>query len=190
MTKEPKGFPAEASGIDNRSRLKELAELEIIGTDPEDQYDQIITLMTLSFNTPIAAISFIDENRQWFKSETGINQLEIPLTESFCSRETLLSEIVVIEDARTDHTLQHHPMVKNEPYIRFYAGVAIRGPNGQAVGTCYIMDRKPRKFSDNDIRQLMVFAQLVETQIRNHAEVISVKHQAVNSVYYDPLTGL
>lgn len=190
MSAEPKDFPLVNTAIDNRPRLKELAELEIIGTEPEDQYDQLIALMTLSFNAPIAAISFIDENRQWFKSETGLNKQELPIEESFCSAATLQANYFVIQDTHADERYKNHPLVKNDPYIRFYAGVPIKGPNGQPVGTCCVMDRRPRGFTDNEIQQLLLFAQLVETQIRHHAELLSVKHQAVNSTYYDPLTGL
>ena len=189
MMKEPKDFPAVAFEITNRSRLKELAELEIMGTEPEDQYDQLISLMTLSFNTPIAAISFIDEDRQWFKSETGINKQEVSIADGFCSH-TLLNGVSVIEDTHTNDTVKNLPIVNDEPYIRFYAGVAIKSPNGQLIGTCCIMDRRPRQFNDTDIRQLLLFAQLIETQLRNHAELLSIKRQALNSTYYDPLTGL
>lgn len=189
MMKEPKDFPDVAFEITNRSRLKELAELEIMGTEPEDQYDQLISLMTLSFNTPIAAISFIDEDRQWFKSETGINKQEVSIADGFCSH-TLLNEVSVIEDTHTNDTVKNLPIVNDEPYIRFYAGVAIKSPNGQPIGTCCIMDRRPRQFNDTDIRQLLLFAQLIETQLRNHAELLSIKRQALNSTYYDPLTGL
>lgn len=189
MMKEPKDFPDVAFEITNRSRLKELAELEIMGTEPEDQYDQLISLMTLSFNTPIAAISFIDEDRQWFKSETGINKQEVSIADGFCSH-TLLNGVSVIEDTHTNDTVKNLPIVNDEPYIRFYAGVAIKSPNGQPIGTCCIMDRRPRQFNDTDIRQLLLFAQLIETQLRNHAELLSIKRQALNSTYYDPLTGL
>lgn len=175
---------------DGRSRLKELAKLEIIGSEPEAHYDQLIRLMTLTLRCPIATISFIDSNRQWFKSETGIDKQEIPVDISFCNRATLESKVFIIEDTQADPVYAAHPLVTGKPHVRSYAGVPIKSPGGMPVGTCCVMDQQPRTFSESEIQQLQLFAEMVETQLKQHAEILTLKQQAINSAYYDPLTGL
>ena len=190
MSDLQQNFPNTSRIYGEEERLKELTELELIESESEIQYDQLVMLMSLTFKVPIAGISFIDQNRQWFKSEVGLNQKEFSLEESFCNKTNLQEDFLVIPDTLQHPKLKDHPLVVSGPKVRFYASVPIKSPAGAPIGCCCIMDTVPRQPDKNEIHQLTLFTHLTETQIQQHAETLSLKKQAVNTAYYDSLTGL
>ncbi|WP_417598944.1 EAL domain-containing protein [Oceanospirillum sp.] len=190
MSDLQQSFPNITRTYGEEERLKELSELEIIESEPEAQYDQLVMLMSLTFSVPIAGISFIDQNRQWFKSEVGLNQKEFSLEDSFCNEANLKEDFLVIPDTHQHPDFKKHSLVISDPKVRFYASVPIRSPAGTPIGCCCIMDTAPRQPDKNEIRQLTLFAHLAEAQIQLHAETLCLKKQAVNTAYYDALTGL
>lgn len=117
------------------------------------------------FGVPIALVSLIDENRQWFKSCDGLDVSETSRDISFCGHAILKKEVFVIEDALKDERFFDNPLVTGEPQIRFYAGQQLRPFSGQAIGTLCIIDRASREFSADDRQMLADLAQMVEREI-------------------------
>lgn len=175
---------------DEALRLQELLRLDILDTEHDERFDRITRLMSLTFSVPIALISLVDRDRQWFKSNFGLACRETPREHSFCSRAIAEDTPYIIEDASNHLIYKDNPLVTASPNIRAYAGIVIKGPTGQPLGTCCIIDTKPRTFSDREIEQLKIFAQLAEAELGYHQELIKIKNDALNSAYYDPITGL
>ena len=125
-------------------RLNALHACRVLDTLPEAQYDGIIRLASAICGTPIAAVALIDRDRQWFKSQVGLNATETPRDISFCSRAILSKEMLVVPDAAADICFRKNPLVTGPPYIRFYAGVPLTDPDGFNLGTLCVIDRVPR----------------------------------------------
>lgn len=119
------------------------------------------------FNVPIAVVSLVDENRQWFKScaGLGLNTKETPRDISFCGHAILDDEIFIIPDTAKDERFSDNPLVINEPFIRFYAGCPLRFTDGSRLGTLCIIDTKPRSLSNDDIETLKDLASTVELEL-------------------------
>ena len=175
---------------DEALRLQELSDLNILDTEHDERFDRITRLMSLTFSVPIALISLVDKKRQWFKSNFGLACRETPREHSFCSRAIAEDTPYIIEDASNHIIYKDNPLVTSSPHIRAYAGIVIKGPSGHPLGTCCLIDTKPRTFSDREIEQLNVFAALAESELARHHELIQIKKDALNSAYYDPITGL
>lgn len=117
------------------------------------------------FGVPIALVSLIDENRQWFKSCLGLEVSETSRDISFCGHAILGSDVFIIRDALADNRFADNPLVTGDPHIRFYAGCPLSAPNGSKLGTLCILDRKPRSFETGDVEALKDLASLVEREI-------------------------
>jgi GGDEF domain-containing protein len=152
---------------DNESdRLRTLQVLNILDSKPEDRFDTITRLTQHLFNVPIAVISLVDENRQWFKSCMGLDAQETPRDISFCGHAILDPKILIIEDASLDDRFSDNPLVTGAPFIRFYAGKPLEAPNGDRIGTLCIISDKPRVFDEKDQALLTDCAVLVEREIK------------------------
>ncbi len=156
------------------NRLKALKELKIIDTAPEKEFDDISELASYISNSPIALITFIEEERQWFKSSIGTDMCENTRDLSFCGHAILKpKDITIIEDARLDERFKGNPLtqLKNTPVI-FYAGVPLTDKNGNALGTLCIIDHQPKKLNNQQIKALKTLAQqvvkLLELRVRNN----------------------
>ena len=154
-------------------RLKALKELKIIDTVPEKEFDDISELASYVSNSPIALITFIEEERQWFKSRIGIDMCESSRDLSFCGHAILKpQDITIIEDARLDERFKGNPLTqsKDAPII-FYAGVPLTDKYGNALGTLCIIDHEPKKLNEHQIKALKTLAQqvvkLLELRVRN-----------------------
>jgi len=117
------------------------------------------------FNVPIAVVSLVDENRQWFKSCVGLTSKETPRDISFCGHAILDDEIFIIPDTAKDERFADNPLVINEPHIRFYAGCPLRFTNGSRLGTLCIIDIKPRNLSNEEIEILKDLASTAEREL-------------------------
>ena len=124
-------------------RLTALENLEILDTPPEPEFDRITRLALNLFRVPMAAISLIDENRQWFKSRIGLAGRETPRDLSFCSQTILSNDVMVVTDALRDPRFASNPLVVGEPHARFYAGAPLRSPDGCNLGALCILDTEP-----------------------------------------------
>ena len=148
-----------------KERIDSLKSLAILDTLPEEEYDRITRLCCRMFDVPIALVSLVDVNRQWFKSCQGLDVSETSRDISFCGHAILGDDIFVIPDASIDLRFADNPLVVNEPGIRFYAGYPLRSINGSKLGTLCIIDRAPREFSQQDIETLTDFGHMIEHEI-------------------------
>lgn len=151
--------------IDEESRIDALESLEILDTLPEEKFDRITRLCCRVFDVPIALVSLVDNNRQWFKSCQGLDASETSRDISFCGHAILGNEVFVIPDTEKDARFSDNPLVLDDPHIRFYAGYPLQSVNGSNLGTLCIIDRKPREFTQQDIEALSDLGYIIEQEI-------------------------
>ena len=149
---------------DEQARLETLRSLTILDTPPEERFDRLTRMAKRLFGVPIALVSLVDENRQWFKSCIGLDVNETPRDISFCGHAILGKEPFVIPNASEDERFADNPLVLHEPHIRFYAGCPLRAPDGRKLGTLCIIDRKPRNLGKDDLEALVDLASMVERE--------------------------
>jgi len=162
-----------------QSRLKSLRSLDILDTPPEERFDRYTRMAKRMFGVPIALVSLVDENRQWFKSCFGLPVRETPRDISFCGHAILGKEVFVIPDALQDERFADNPLVTEEPHIRFYAGCPLSSLDGSKLGTLCIIDQEPREFTEEDIDTLHDLASMVEQELA-----------ALEMATVDELTGI
>jgi len=150
---------------DEEARLKALRSLNVLDTPSEERFDRLTRLAKRMFNVPIALVSLVDENRQWFKSCIGLDVSETPRDISFCGHAILGNEIFIIPDAAKDERFSDNPLVLNEPYIRFYAGCPLRYLDSSMLGTLCIIDTQPRVLNKEDLEALKDLAELAEHEL-------------------------
>jgi two-component system NtrC family sensor kinase len=146
-------------------RIRTLEEYRILDTPPEPEFDALTELASSILGVPIALVSLVDRDRQWFKSKVGLSVSETAREVSFCGHAILEPDVFVVEDAGEDERFQDNPLVKDDPRIRFYAGAPLRAPNGEAIGTLCVIDRKPQKIDATRRRALRTLADMVVTQL-------------------------
>lgn len=149
-----------------KERLVALLELNILDTKREERFDIITKEATVRFQVPIATVSIIDSDREWFKSCQGLDAKQGPRSTSFCGHIMSGNYIFVIEDTLLDPRFADNPQVVGKPFIRFYAGIALRNRKQDlTVGVFCVKDTKPRKFSRQDIAVLMDLANRAEEEL-------------------------
>jgi GAF domain-containing protein len=153
------------------ARLETLRQYQVLDTDSEDAFDDLARLASYICDTPTALISLVDANRQWFKARVGVQARETPRNVSFCGHAILHRDCFVIEDALFDDRFADNPLVLNEPFVRFYAGMPLWSPEGFAIGTLCVMDRKPRQLDAKQINALEMLANQVMSQLELRREV-------------------
>jgi len=158
---------------DEPRRLAVLLNLNILDTPPEERFDRITRMAARLFHVPIALVSLIDADRQWFKSRVGIALPESPRRTSFCTHAMLQDGVFVVEDATIDLRFADNPTVVDEPHVRFYAGYPIAAPDGSKIGTLCVIDHTARHFSDDDralLRDLagMVAHEVAASELQRH----------------------
>ena len=151
----------------------------ILDTKYEERFDRLTRIATKLFDVPIALVSLIDRDRQWFKSCYGLKIKETDRSDSFCTIAVDLSEPLIVPDASLDPRFKENKLVKNDPYIRFYAGHPVRLPDGEIAGTICIIDTEPRVLTRDDFLLLKDLAEIVEDEFR-----------IINEATTDPLTGI
>ena len=150
--------------MDEADRQRALDDLKLIDSPQEERFDRIVQLTQLLFQVPIAYISLIDKDRQWFKSKVGIEANETSRSVSFCGHAILEDKAMVVPDALQDYRFAANPMVLGEPFIRFYAGQPLRGPSGHKVGTLCLADKEARELKEHDLKLLAQLGKLVERE--------------------------
>jgi diguanylate cyclase (GGDEF)-like protein len=139
----------ETFGERELQRLETLHALRILDTPGEQAYDDIVLLASQICGTPIAAISLVDTDRQWFKAKVGLDAPQTPRDQAFCAHAILEPrELMVVPDASQDLRFITNPLVTGDTNIRFYAGAPVLTDDGKAVGTLCVIDNVPREFTD------------------------------------------
>jgi PAS domain S-box-containing protein len=146
-------------------RLATLHALGLLDTLPEARFDAITRVAARLFNMPIALISLVDGDRQWFKSRVGLSATQTPRQVSFCGHAINSDKIFLVSDASSDARFIDNPLVLEEPSIRFYAGRPLAAPNGEKLGTLCIIDRNPRVLNAPDLALLDELGSWAEAEI-------------------------
>ncbi len=146
-------------------RLEELCSLGVLDTPAEERFDRITRTAQTMFAVPIALISLIDKNRQWFKSKQGLATEQTPRNISFCGHAILGDGAFVIENADIDPRFMDNPLVTAAPFVKFYAGVPLLGPKGNKLGTLCIIDNVPRHIDSGAIAALGDLAKWAEAEL-------------------------
>jgi diguanylate cyclase (GGDEF)-like protein len=155
------------------ARVRALHALEILDSGREERFDRITRLARRTFDVPIAIVSLVDSERQWFKSVQGLDAPQTSREVSFCGHSILGAQTLVVEDARTDVRFHDNPLVTGAPDIRFYAGRPIAAPCGHRVGTLCIIDSTPRDLAPEDLQVLDDLAGLVERDLAQRVDAIT-----------------
>ena len=148
-------------------RLRSLRALDILDTPPEERFDRLTRVARRLFDTPIALMSLVDEDRQWFKSRPGLDFPQTPRDHSFCAHAILDEGVFIVRDALRDERFRNNPLVRSFPEIRFYAGCPVRAPDGTALGTLCVIDHEPRDVEDEDVDALRDLAGLAEQELKS-----------------------
>ncbi|MEZ8099039.1 GGDEF domain-containing protein [Vibrio bivalvicida] len=146
-------------------RIEELEQLDILDTESEERFDRVTRLAKRLFDVPIAVVSLVDSDRQWFKSCYGMDAQQTPRDISFCGHAILGTEPFIISDATIDDRFADNPLVVGEPGIRFYAGVPLAHHDNTMLGTLCVIDTKPRHFNQEQINDLIDLAKIVEQEL-------------------------
>jgi GAF domain-containing protein len=151
--------PFEPTAVAELERRAALGSYQVLDTSPEPAFDRIVRLAALLLDVPIALISLIDAERQWFKSRYGLEAPETPRALAFCDHAIRGSDVMIVPDAGKDPRFRDNPLVTGDPNIRFYAGAPLVTPGGFALGTICAIDRTPRQLSARDAAVLAALAE-------------------------------
>jgi GAF domain-containing protein len=152
--------------IKEDQRVALLRAMEVLDTPPSPNFDRICTIAREYFQVPIAFVSFVDENRQWFKARCGISLKQTPREHAFCSYTVLQDDFFIVNDAFEDERFRENPLVVGEPYIRFYAGAPITFSSGIHLGSVCIADRVPRRLDTAQRGVLKDLAGIAVSELR------------------------
>ena len=176
---------------DEAARLQSLLACRILDTPPEAAFERIANLAAQTLDMPIALVSLVDRDRQWFKAKVGISVCETSRDVSFCAHAILQRGVMVVPDATADPRFADNSLVTGEPGIRFYAGAPLHAPDGQPLGTLCVIDLRPRQWDERQRRILTDLAALaadeltlrIEVAARDQAEKsLRVQHEALVEV--------
>ena len=157
-------------------RLEAIQSYHILDTADEQDFDDIVELASQLCDTPIALITLIDENRQWFKAKTGLDIKETHRNFSFCAHAIHKNDIMVVADASQDERFCDNPLVTGYPYILFYAGMPLITSKGYKLGTIAVIDRIPRNLSEQQLMQLRTAEYLQLNKTHGHIKYIEHYH--------------
>jgi phosphoribosyl 1,2-cyclic phosphodiesterase/CheY-like chemotaxis protein len=154
---------------DEAQRLHALRDLKVLDTEAEDRFDRVTRLATALFDVPMAMISLVDANRQWFKSCIGASVRETSRDVAFCAHVVYKREPMIVPDAFQDPRFADNPLVREQPRIRFYAGYPLILDNGSCVGTLCLLDTRPRTLQGPDLERLHDLANIALQELRGAA---------------------
>jgi GAF domain-containing protein len=150
---------------DEAQRLEILRQLCLLDTPAEERFDRHTRIAASALDTPMAAVTLVDRDRQWFKSRRGFDAPETPRDQAICSHAVYHQEPVIVPDTLHDPRFADSPLVVGEPHVRFYAGIPLKVGDGAPVGTLCVMDYRPRDLSAEQVQVLTDIARLVEKEL-------------------------
>lgn len=155
---------------DEAARIAALQKYAILDTEPEEAFDDLALLASFVCGAPLAMISLIDENRQWFKSKVGVSVSQTDREIAICSTAIQQSDVFVVPNALQDERFRNNPLVVGEPNIRFYAGAPLINEDGLALGTICVVDRVPRELGPDQRAALQALSRrvLAQLELRRH----------------------
>ncbi|MDH3315761.1 MAG: diguanylate cyclase, partial [Gammaproteobacteria bacterium] len=157
------------------ARLRVLREFAVLDTPPEPAFDDITALAAHVCKRPIALVSLVDADRQWFKSRRGLDVAETPREVAFCAHAILNpAEVMVVPDAQRDERFADNPLVTSAPHLRFYAGAPLVTTSGEALGTLCVLDREPGELSVAEIDALRTLARHAMAQLESRRGEITL----------------
>ena len=159
------------------ARVAALHSMRILDTPRENRFDRYTRIAARLFDMPIALISLVDRDRQWFKSTAGFAGDETPRDISFCGHAILGNGVFEVRNTRRDSRFRDNPLVVERPHIHFYAGAPLVVPNGYKLGTLCIIDRVPRRLSNDDKTMLKDLADMVAGEITGRSEVFGTSYE-------------
>lgn len=158
---------------DDDLRLQALHALLILDTPPEERFDRLVSFVAEEFDVPMALVSLVDSDRQWFKARVGLDAAETCRRDSFCGHALQVPpRVLVVENALLDARFADNPLVLGPPHIRFYAGAPLTLPGGFVAGTLCVIDTRPRQFDVTDLVILGAVRDLVVAELiqQGHAQ--------------------
>ncbi len=161
--------------LNDKARVQALRKYKILDTDPEKAFDDLTILAASICNTPVALISVIDSDRQWFKSKVGVDINETPLEVSFCAVAIQQPDLFVVPDASKDPRFSANPFVISEPKIRFYAGAPYASADGHPLGTLCVVDTVPRQLTPSQEQALLALSRQVQAQFELRKNLIELR---------------
>ena len=165
-------MPSSPTSSHERERLEALERTELLDSAPEPDFDDIARLAAESCGTPMALISLVDRERQWFKANVGLQGVdETDRGVSFCTHAIESPDLFVVEDARADERFATSPLVQGFPHMRFYAGAPIHSPEGLRLGTLCVIDVKARTLNGSQRQLLLALKRQVELLVGLRAQV-------------------
>jgi diguanylate cyclase (GGDEF)-like protein len=171
--------------LDEARRLAALHATRLLGSAPEEAFDRITRMATRLLNVPIALVSLVDKDIQWFKSRCGLKTTQTARDISFCGHAILDHEPLVVPDALLDPRFADNPLVVNPPHVRFYAGVQLYSIDRMPIGTLCVLDRMPRTLGDDELDILRDLARMAE-QLIHHRQLATAAQSLHSHVYVDP----
>lgn len=173
-------------------RLAALRSYEVLDTKSEQAFDDLTSLIAQICDTPIALVSLVDADRQWFKSRHGLDATETPREHAFCDHTIRTIGTMVVEDACRDDRFADSPLVTGDPNIRFYAGARLVDTDGHALGSLCVIDRQPRKLSSEQRMALETLSRQVVHLLelrRSHQRLAKNLQRVRNITDMIPLCG-
>jgi GAF domain-containing protein len=158
-----------------KQRLKVLWEYSVLDTVPEEIFDDLTELAARICEAPIALITLVDENRQWFKSKVGVTIKETSRDISFCAHAITQPDLFIVADATKDERFADNPLVTSDPNIRFYAGAPLVSPDGYALGTLCVIDKVPRQLRQGQEQSLRILARHVMSQLELRRRALELR---------------
>lgn len=181
-------------------RLQALADYQILDTPEASAFDDLVEVLSLICEAPIAVVNFIDRDRQWFKSVKGLAVRETPRDISICAHAILQRGLFIVPDTTLDPRFASNPLVTGDPHLRFYAGALLESRDGYPLGTLCVLDYRPRELSERQRFALQALANQVMAHMelmyahREQVELISeleaTRNELAKLATTDPLTGL
>lgn len=152
--------------IDDPQRLAAVHRLDLLDTQPEPEFDELVRFAATVCEVPIGIISLVDDHREWYISALGVPQRELPLELTFCRHTITQTDLLLVEDTLQDPRFANHPAVTGDPAVRFYAGISVLSPDGFPVGTLCIADLAPRSLSPLQLDFLRLLAQQINARLQ------------------------